>query len=653
MLKFYLKLAFNNIKNNRQSYIPFILCCVGTMSVFYLILTFVYNGTLLSLPGVDEVSFIFLLGEIIIALFSIFFIFYANNFLIKRRKKEIGLYSILGLEKKNVGVMMLIETIYLMLITFVTSLLIGSIFGKFFYMLLLHLMNVNIQPFFHLSLKAMGYSIGVYSIVFVLLYIYNLYQISMTNPIMLLKGNQTGEKEPKASIITALLGISTLAMGYYLALSVKDPIDSIMQFFIAVILVIIGTHLIFRSSSVFILKRLKKSKKFYYNPDHFFTVSNMIYRLKQNASGLANICILSTMFLVTLGTTLSLYSTKVNTLNAYYPFDISYMISSQEMLNSTLSEIDHYASQYQVSYSPMYYSYYGSAGLLKGNELVPNNGGYTYDEVVQLHLVTLEEFNRATNQQLTLTNQQVYMYLNTGQLNFKNLKVGQYDFEVKEELKDVEVLPKSKNNLIKKLMVVVPTKELTEEVYTYLTNDEYVNEAIRYNVMFNFESPQRLDFATKLKDYAKDTEGLYYIESKDVMTQQWDSLYGGFFFIGIFMGSIFLMGTALIIYFKQVSEGYNDQERYIILQKVGMSKKEVKKTIRIQILLVFFIPLILSFIHLAFAFNMIRLMLMLFGMTETILLAISMGIVCLIFSIIYLIVYFTTSKVYYKLVRFN
>ena len=359
------------------------------------------------------------------------------------------------------------------------------------------------------------------------------------------------------------------------------------------------------------------------------------------------------MFLVTLGTTLSLYSTRVNTLNAYYPFDISYMISSQEMLNSTLSEIDHYASQYQVSYSPMYYSYYGSAGLLKGNELVPNNGRYTYDEVIQLHLVTLEEFNRATNQQLTLTNQQVYMYLNTGQLNFKNLKVGQYDFEVKEELKVVEVLPKSKNNLIKKLMVVVPTKELTEEVYTYLTNDKYVNEAIRYNVMFNFESPQRLDFATKLKDYAKDTEGLYYIESKDVMTQQWDSLYGGFFFIGIFMGSIFLMGTALIIYFKQVSEGYNDQERYIILQKVGMSKKEVKKTIHIQILIVFFIPLILSFIHLAFAFNMIRLMLMLFGMTEAILLAISMGIVCLIFSIIYLIVYFTTSKVYYKLVRFN
>ncbi len=202
-------------------------------------------------------------------------------------------------------------------------------------------------------------------------------------------------------------------------------------------------------------------------------------------------------------------------------------------------------------------------------------------------------------------------------------------------------------------MVVVPTKELTEEVYTYLTNNKYVNEAIRYNVMFNFESPQRLDFATKLKDYAKDTEGLYYIESKDVMTQQWDSLYGGFFFIGIFMGSIFLMGTALIIYFKQVSEGYNDQERYIILQKVGMSKKEVKKTIHIQILIVFFIPLILSFIHLAFAFNMIRLMLMLFGMTEAILLAISMGIVCLIFSIIYLIVYFTTSKVYYKLVRFN
>ena len=213
------------------------------------------------------------------------------------------------------------------------------------------------------------------------------------------------------------------------------------------------------------------------------------------------------------------------------------------MLNSTLSEIDHYASQYQVSYSPMYYSYYGSAGLLKGNELVPNNGRYTYDEVIQLHLVTLEEFNRATNQQLTLTNQQVYMYLNTGQLNFKNLKVGQYDFEVKEELKVVEVLPKSKNNLIKKLMVVVPTKELTEEVYTYLTNDKYVNEAIRYNVMFNFESPQRLDFATKLKDYAKDTEGLYYIESKDVMTQQWDSLYGGFFFIGIFHGINFLNGN--------------------------------------------------------------------------------------------------------------
>lgn len=654
---FYPKLAANNIKKNSKTYIPYMLTCIFTAAMYYIIHSLSNNEGISTLVGSDTISITLGLGNNITAIFAIIFLFYTNSFLIKRRKKEFGLFNILGMEKKHLLRVIGYETLYIELISLILGIAIGILLDKLMYLSVLKLMGVEISLGFYISWSSILSTIILFSIIFFIIFINSLRQVHLSNPIELLKSSNFGEKEPKTKWAMAILGFVCLGLGYYIALTTKDPVAAISLFFVAVILVIVGTYLVFTAGSIAFLKVLRKNKKYYYNVKHFTSVAGMIYRMKQNAVGLANICILSTMVLVMISSTSSMMMGMEDIINTRYPYDISiYSDGSDTNKNNLLvEEIDNIISRENIE-KEVSYAYLNFAGIKDKDKFLTNrnSNSVVVNDVNNLIFITLEDYNKVALESKALEDGEVLLYSNRDKYEYDTINVFDKSYKVAERVDDFLGNGIISANVASSQFIVVKDMEELDDLYR-AQKETFGENASEIDFMYGIDL--KVDDNEKEVIYNNITDTLYnkgfdFIgETKVGSRSSFVSLYGGLFFIGIFLGALFIMATILIIYYKQISEGYDDKERFEIMQKVGMSNEEVQGSIRSQVLTVFFLPLITAGIHISFAFPFIVKILSMLNLTNTKVFILCTVVSFIIFALIYSVIYILTARAYYKIVR--
>lgn len=656
--RFFSKLAASNIKKNGKAYIPYILSCVMTVALFYIVKSLSYNPGLKNMVGSSTMMTMMSMCSVIIALLAIVFLFYTNSFLMKRRKKEFGIFNILGMEKSHIAKTMAWENFYVTLISIVGGLVIGLALDKAMFLLIAQVLNEEITLGFFISDKAIISTVVMFCIIFLLILLNSIRQIQTANPIELITAGNAGEREPKTKWVLAIFGLLSLGAGYYIALTIENPLTALVYFFFAVILVIIGTYMLFTAGSIALLKILRKNKKYYYKTKHFTSISGMIYRMKQNSVGLANICILSTAVLVMVSSTSSLmlglqdviatrypndfvvYSNETSEERAYESFDTIRELQEEQNLNVT---------------SEREYRYLVFPAFINGDtfEVTRDANFSSLGNLNNLIFVSLSDYNRVMGTDKTLAENEVLIYSDRLQFDSPTLKIFDREYSVKEKIDEF-----IGNGLIVTVaantqFIVLPDGPDIDELYA-LQKEALSDGAseIQYYYGFNSdadEETQRVFYRTLLEDYVgHGYEGT--IESKADSRSEFVGLYGGFFFIGIFLGVLFIMATVLIIYYKQISEGYDDKQRYEIMQKVGMTHQEIKNSIHSQVLTVFFLPLIVAGIHIAVAFPIINKLLALLNLLN-VQLFLTCTVVCyVVFAVMYLLIYLLTARTYYKIV---
>lgn len=661
---FYPRLALTNIKKNGKVYIPYLLTSAFTVMMFYLIYSLSVNSGVLKMDaGAQTMSMILGLGVYVVIIFSVIFLFYINSFIIKRRKKEVALYNILGMEKKHVMIMMFCETIVTTLISLAGGILLGVLFSKLMFLLLVKLVGFSTAISIGISTDAIVKTILIYTPIFMVSYLFNVIQIKLANPIELLRGGQTGEKEPKTKWLLTIIGVLTLGGGYFIAQTIEDPATAILLFFIAVILVIIGTYCLFTAGSIAILKMLKANKHFYYQTKHFTSVSQLIYRMKQNAVGLASICILCTCILVMLSSTVSLYSVVQDTANKILDesFQLKFYLDddnaypSDKDLKVLYAKLEQQLNRNDIEYTDFVNRRYVIVNTIsnKANQVALSDN-YGKDAITVIGL-TLDEYNRAYHDNQKLAKNEIIMSSNYFQPQ-KDFQIGKHSFAVKEAVHKPFLLEHEKQVAGKEVAVVFPDTQTLEKTLSVTPEDPHMNYIETLSIQYKDES-----HAEKANEVLKDCvenevrqselSSHYYMESHYSIENMLTQMYGSLFFLGIFLGVLFLMAAILIMYYKQLSEGYEDQKRFEIMQNVGMSKKEVKQTIRSQVLIFFFLPLIVAVIHMAFAFKMIVNMFSFLVLSGPEVFIICTAISVVVLTIIYSIVYILTARTYYKIVR--
>jgi len=661
---FYPKLAANNIKKNYKTYIPYFITCVITISMYYIMNSLSKNNGIESLVGDASIQFMMLLGCRVIAIFAVIFLFYTNSFLMKRRKKEFGLFNILGMEKKHLTRVIFYETLYIAAGSLVTGILFGVVLDKIMYLAIMKFMGIEVPLGFYIAWESMLAAAELFAVIFLLLFLYSLFQIRLSKPIELLKGGNVGEKEPKAKWFIALLGVVCLAIGYYIAVTTKNPIAAILLFFVAVILVIIGTYLLFTAGSIVMLKLLRKNKSYYYKANHFVSVSGMIYRMKQNAAGLASICILSTMVLVMISSTSSMMigldsimeTRSPNDIAMYYRFDDSYeqgTADSQQVRRQVERAL---AERGATPVNTISYTYLAFSAAQQDDyfntDLAWVDSGL--EDVSNLFFVTLDEYNRFTGENQTLTDNEILVAGNRKAFGYDQLKVFDKNYIIKEQLEEFPGNGVMASDVAKSYFVVVNDTDEIMNLYQ-LQKEAYADNASTIQSCYGFDldadDDTQIEIYKDLFNQLAETQFNVMIESRADIRASLMAVYGGLFFLGIFLGVLFVMATVLIIYYKQITEGYEDKERFEIMQKVGMSHDEVKRSIRSQILTVFFLPLMMAGIHIIFAFPIIREILAVLSLTD-VKLYITCTIGCFaVFSVLYVLIYILTAKAYYRIVK--
>lgn len=650
----YGKLAVTNLKKNRKSYIPYILTCIVTIAMFYIISALSVNEGMKAIPGADAMIMIMHYGMIVVGIFAVIFLFYTNSFLMKQRKKEIGIYNVLGLGKRHIAKMMICEMVIVVVVSLAVGLVGGILFSKLMFLVLLKLLKFDVILKFAVEPTAIVITLILFGCIFAVSLFYNLIQIQIANPIELLRGSNQGEKEPKTKILMTIIGVVTLGGGYYIAQTSKSPLDALGLFLIAVILVIVGTYALFTAGSIALLKILKKKKKFYYHTKHFVSVSGMMYRMKQNAVGLANICILSTMVLVMVSTTVSLYVGMDDVLKQRFPHELSVVgtdLTEEEkaFINTTIDEVTEkydltarYSQEYEATPFATWRQNNTFALSEKGTDMTTMNGYYG-----TLYLMTVDGYNLLENQDVSLKENEVLVFSPKAKLSGDTLILEGETYQVKEYLEDMNV-NKESYMAIEMTYVIVPDKALIEQL-----KETYEASGTKFykDMDFNESVKQQVPAFEELQETFLKNEAAFYGEFRELERDDMYGFYGVFLFLGIFLGLLFLMAMVLIIYYKQISEGYDDKERFAILQKVGMSRREVKQTIRSQIMTVFFLPLVVAVIHIAAAFKVIKNLLVVMNLTNVPLFLMCTVITVAVFAVFYAIVFAITAREYYKIVK--
>ena len=663
---FYGKLAVGNLKKNGRLYLPYILAAVGIGAMYYIMVALAGDEGIMDMPGAMELKMIMGLGCGVIMVFAIIFLFYTNSFLMKRRKKEFGLFHILGMEKRHIGRMMFWETCMVGFISIAGALTAGVILYKLVVLVLLRITGLEVPFGFRISGSGIATVAACFAVIFIMTLLYNLRQVQKANAIELLHSGSQGEREPKTRWLLALVGLAALGLGYGIAIVTEDPVGAMLLFFVAVLLVVLGTYCLFTAGSIAVLKMMRRNKKYYYKTKHFTSVSGMIYRMKQNAVGLANICILSTMVLVMVSGTVSLYAGVDDIIDTRYPKDFAItgyggmakeekealkgmFLQAAEETGLTVGET--------TEYSTLSFTVWKS-----GENIVITSpqGGTPEGSMCILELLTLEEFNRFSKEQKELAEDEILVSVRQGDDGEQGYNFNGMQFRIKEYLEDFTLEGLDTNVVYDGYFVVVKDSQVLEKI-NGLQREAYGDRASteNYSLYANLsgEKQQKAACGKRLEELLgaynqdKGEEGLAVsINVKEEQREGFLIFCGGFLFLGVFLGFVFLMATVLIIYYKQVSEGYEDKERFEIMQKVGMGPREVKASIHSQILKVFFLPLVMACIHLTMAFPMLNRLLMLFNLRNPQLFA-TCTILCVgVFAVIYGIVFGITAKAYYRIV---
>ena len=655
------KLAISNLIKNRKLYYPFALAVILAVTISYLFYSLTFNPKIAEIRGGSTIQATLGFGMFVVTLASAIIVLYANSFVMKNRSKELGIYGMLGLEKRHLISMTFKELVIFGILTVGAGIGVGALFDKLIFAFLLKLMKLKVEMVATFQMKVVITVLVVFGLIFLGLMFLNALRIARMNALQLSREKASGEKKGRFLLLQTILGSISLGIGYYLALTVKDPLTALTTFFLAVLLVIFGTYLLFNAGVTFFLQILKKNKKYYYQPNNLISVSNLIFRMKKNAVGLATIAILSTMVLVTMSAATSIFNASESFKKVMNPHDfgITGQNVEKEDLNKLLSQFASDKGYSVKEKEVLRYSNFGVANQ-EGTKLTLFEKGQNLVQPKTVFMVfDQKDYENMTGQKLSLSGNEVGLYAkNNGLKGQKELTLNNHQFSVKDEFNKDFILNHVPNQF--NILTTDYNYLVVPDLQAFL--EQFPDSAI-YNQLYggmnvNASEEEQIKVAEEYENYLNqfnaelNTEGSYvYGSNLADASAQMSALFGGVFFIGIFLSIIFMVGTVLVIYYKQISEGYEDRERFIILQKVGLDQKQIKQTINKQVLTVFFLPLLFAFLHLAFAYHMLSLILKVIGVIDTNMMLIVTLSICAIFLIAYVLIFMITSRSYRKIVQ--
>ena len=664
----YRTLAWSGVRNNRKLYVPYLLTCTGMVMMCYIMSFLGANPAIAEMRGGDTMQSILGLGFGVLAVFSVIFLFYTNSFLIRRRTKEFGLYNILGLGKRHLALVLLLETGAIAAVTLCAGLALGIVFSKFAELVLVKLMEGTPTALFEVGLGSAVRTALLFAFIHALIYGNALRRIRVANPVELLHSERAGEKPPKANWLPALLGAALLGTAYYLAVSIQDPMTAIVVFFFAVVMVVAATYLLFISGSVTLCRLLQKNRRYYYKTNHFVSVSSMAYRMKRNGAGLASICILCTMVLVMVSSTVCLYFGAEGSLRTRYArqFNLDVIVDTVEELQSGWTQAvrgaaaDTAGARGLAAENELDYRVAAFGAPLRDGRLVTDGSTDAIADMWQVFLVPLDDYNRLAGREVSLSGGEVLLCATKGMAYpADTLQIGDgAPLAVRERVEPFVSNAIDAMQIVPSLYVVVP--DFARAVRQLEDGAADLQVALHWYYAFDLpcgdEAQREVDAALvealETVKQAAQQEGNFYVglESRAVQRANFLGLYGGLLYLGVLLGIVFLAAAVLIIYYKQVSEGYEDQARFGILQQVGMTRREIRRSVNSQLLTVFFLPLVTAGVHLSFAFPMIQKMLLLFGLADVSLLIVITACCYLVFALFYMAVYRATSRAYVAIV---
>ena len=666
---FYSKFALNNLVKNKRFIIPYVLSAIFTIMSFYILSSLAFGDNLNKLPnGIEATKQVLSLGIIVIAIFSTIFLFYTYSFLVKRRVKEFGLYSVLGMTKKQIAKILVLETIFIAVTTIVLGIGLGIIFDKLMLLVLLKLFSAGVSFGFSITPIAIVFSVLLFGGIYFLLLLYTVIKIARLRIVALLKDENKGEKEPKSRWILAIIGLALIGYGYYTAQTVQNPVKALLVFFYAVVAVIIGTYLVFMAVSITVLKIMKNNKNFYYKPKNFISVSGLLYRMKRNAVGLANICILSTMVLVTMGSTSALYAGMEKSYNERFPRQL--MIAGYHSTNSKLTDIENNVKaaakeagtevEDLVSYNSL-----PMVGRLSNDKFKAEaNLGVDLANVRMIVVLQLKDYNKFANKNKTLESNEILLHIDKkGDYNHNSISLNGSDYKIKEKLSEFPgTIGSATANIMDTYYAIVKDEKEATKLATKLT-ELSSKELEKRGISIQTGTPTLQNYvAFNIKDTTKEAKVIesfkklekqsgIEIEGKEENKLTFRGVFASFLFIGVFISLIFVTSQVVIMYYKQISEGYEDKGNFEIMRKVGITDKQIKQSIRSQVLLIFFSPLIIATLHTIVAYPFIEKILRLFLITDNSIFLQALAVTIVVFAIFYLIVYAITSKIYYRIIK--
>lgn len=699
MTRIYPGMAFSNIIKNRRVYLPYMIACTFTTAIYYIICSLGDNSSLTELWGGNIIRTYMGVGQLIVSIFAVIFLFYVNSFLLKRRQSEFGLYNILGMEKRHIAKIIAFETLYTYMAVAVCGTVFGILLDKLIYLILLKMLGAAVPVGFYISGSAIAKSLTLTGAIFVLMLLNSIRLIHKARPVELLRSDSAGEREPKAKWALAVLGVILLGAGYYIAVTVKNPITAFMLFFAAVVLVIAGTYLLFTAGSIALLKLLRKNKNYYYRTKHFISISSMLYRMKRNAAGLANICILSTMVLVMVSATMFMYMGSNEMLRIRYPAEFVISASVDDpgaseavsLLDDAISK-EGLAGKDAITYRDLSINAFydeKSGGFTTDPDIYQSSSAVNMlDQISTLVFIPLEDYNRCTGSHMKLDRDSDVLVYYTGSSAALDpasdtITIDGQQFDIRHELDSMirnSNIVASINGgcfiIVKDISVIEKILETSAE----LSGDDQSFISFNYMTDIKGDPKENSDAIGRVYDQAlaaisgldadgstdqggsADTDGgngesatapgsTVSLQCRSVESVSYTADFTGLFFIGIFLGLLFLMATVLIMYYKQLTEGYEDRKRFEILQNVGMSHTEVRRSINSQILIVFFLPLVMAGIHVTFDFPFIFRVMTLMNLFDKKLFALCTAGCFLAFTVFYIVVYLLTSRLYYRIVR--
>lgn len=671
---FYPRLAFDGIRKNKRLYLPYILTQIGMIMMYYIVIFLRYGESLKGTFGEGTVSIVLMLGGWVIAIFACIFLFYTNSFLIRRRKKEFGLYNILGMDKKNISILLFWESLITSAISLFCGLVLGVALSKLAELGLVKAIGgTDISYVFHVSPTAILLTVGVFAVIFLLLFINSVRQIMGASAVTLIRSENLGEKPPKANPLLGIIGAALLIGAYITAVVITEPLSAILVFFIAVIMVIIGTYLLMIFGSVLLCRFLQKRKNYYYKPNHFISVSSMTYRMKRNGAGLASVCVLATMVLVMISSTTCLLFGTEDSVNTRYPRDIVLSTGFDTIdglddsnLKKVAAGVDSLAASHKANASNFasYRSVVTVGTISDGGKLVAGGTGVTIgsnsNAYICFDVVPIEDYNAVMGTNETLEPDEVIVYSYRMKYKYDTVTLGDgKTYKVKKTADSFLIDGDSAVNIASSIYIFVPDFKSAATDFAKPENRNGVR-TVNYKYFRFFDT--ELDTAGEralCNDYIDATKPAmssygnmitFSIDSGNVGRDDYYSAFGSLFYLGVMLSIVFIFAAVLIIYYKQVSEGYEDQSRFEIMQKVGMTKKEIRKSINSQLLTVFFLPLAGAGLHMIFASIIIRRILLTFNFNNPVLFAVTTLVCFVVFALFYTLIYRVTSNAYYKIV---